>query len=120
MATILNLSTYKRKERMKSGELLAQALTSKQNYYEQEIESVTRTEQWAIGVKNTVMEERCRVLRGHLAETLRLLDDGIMILTAPDTLGIFDPLDPLRVRALAIIRSQTFQQMINLLLLTVR
>ena len=78
MATILNLSTYKRKERMKSGELLAQALTSKQNYYEQEIESVTRTEQWAIGVKNTVMEERCRVLRGHLAETLLLLDDGIM------------------------------------------
>jgi hypothetical protein len=31
-----------------------------------------------------------------------------MILTAPDTLGIFDPLDPLRVRALAIIRSRTF------------
>ena len=117
MATIRNLSSYKRKERCKSGELLARALMSKQAKYEAEMEAITRTEQWAIGVKNHLLQERCRVLRGHVAATLRLLDDGIMLLTAPDTLGLFDPLDPWRVRALAIIRSQTFQRIINFLLL---
>lgn len=117
MATIRNLSTYKRQERCQSGELLARALMSKQSRYEDEIEAVLRTEQWARGVKNQILQERCRILRQHLTSTLRLLDDGIMILTSPDTLGMFDPLDPARVRALAFIRSQTFQYMINFLLL---
>ena len=117
VATIQNLSTFKKKERMKSGELLAQSLMEKQFEYEKQLESLTKQEFLAIGDKNTELVHRCRILKRHLSGNLRLLDDAMMILTAPDTFGIFDPLNPLRIQALAVVRSQWFQQGINFLLL---
>jgi hypothetical protein len=44
VATIQNLSTFKKKERMKSGELLAQSLMEKQFEYEKQLESLTKQE----------------------------------------------------------------------------
>ena len=79
MATIINLSTYKKKERMKSGELLAQALMSRQAQYEEDLESVTREEHRAMGAKNAALAERCRQLKRYITDTLKLLDDGVMV-----------------------------------------
>ena len=38
------------------------------------------------------------------------------VLTAPDTFGLVDSLDPWRVKTLRLVRSWTFQQFINLFL----
>jgi hypothetical protein len=117
LSTIANLSTYKQHDRVKSGEMLAQALMTKQHVYEEELVAVKREELSALGNKDQDLADRCRLLKAHLASTLQLLDNGIMILSAPDTLWVFDPLHPWRVSALGLIRSKTFQQSINILLL---
>jgi hypothetical protein len=117
MSTITSLSTYKRKERTKSGELLAQALMEKQRKYEDDLAAVEKEELRALGMKQSVLAERCRILKERIIDTLQFLDEGVMLLTAPDFLGLVDPLDPWRVRILSIVRSKTFQQMIYLLLL---
>ena len=119
MATIQSLSIIKKKDRMKSGEMLAQTLMSKQLVYEQELVAIKREEHAALGAKNEQLADRCRILKKHLGDTLRQLDKGILILNAPDTLfGLLDPLDPSRVKTLAMIESDTFQHVINLLLLS--
>ena len=117
IATIQNLSSFKIDVRMKSGELLAQSLMAKQLELEKQLEAITKQEYLAIGHKNPELVKRCRILKRYLSSNLRMLDDGIMILTAPDTFGIFDALNPVRIRTLGVVRSNWFQQSINLLLL---
>jgi hypothetical protein len=116
IATIQSLSSFQKKERMRSGGLLAQALMAKQLELEKQLEAITKQEYLAIGDKNPELVDRCRILTRYLSSNLRMLDDGIMILTAPDTFGIFDALNPVRIKTLGVVRSNWFQQSINLLL----
>jgi hypothetical protein len=116
ISTIKSLSSFQKKERMRSGGLLAQALMAKQLELEKQLEAITKQEYLAIGDKNPELVDRCRILTRYLSSNLRMLDDGIMILTAPDTFGIFDALNPVRIKTLGVVRSNWFQQSINLLL----
>ena len=70
---------------------------AKQLELEKQLEAITKQEYLAIGHKNPELVKRCRILKRYLSSNLRMLDDGIMILTAPDTFGIFDALNPVRI-----------------------